>query len=127
MQKYIKKLYRESKEEYYKEVDKWLGKKNKKFIITVNPETLMLSRNDKELKEALDSKDVSLIPDGIAVVKACKWLKYPVNERITGVDLAEHLLEVANKNSYSLYLFGAKEEVLNALVEKIKREFPNFS
>lgn len=125
MQKYLKSLFKESKEEYYKEVDKWLDNETKKFVLTVNPETLMLSNDDKELKEALDSKDASLIPDGIAVVKACKWLKCPVRERITGVDLAEHLLEIANKKKYSLYLFGAKSEVIESLVKKIKNDYSN--
>lgn len=127
MQKYLEKLYKKSKEEYYTEVDKWLKKKSKKFILTVNPEMLMLSKTDKELEEALNSKYASLIPDGIAVVKACKWFKCPVNERITGVDLAKHLLDVANECKYSLYLFGAKKEVIDILVKKINKEYSNIN
>ena len=120
LQEYLKKLYKDSKDSYYTELDNDLNSKKKRFIITVNPETLMMSEKDEELKNILDG-NYSFVPDGIAVVKAARKLGINVNERITGIDIAEHLLNVANTNKYSMYLFGAKEEVIQALVEKIKK------
>lgn len=125
MKEYINKLYKKDKESYYKEINNDLKNKKKRFIVTVNPETLMVCKNDDELKAILDDDNVSFVPDGIAVVKASKWLNMPVKERITGVDIAEYLLELANKNKYSMFLFGAKKEVIEALVDKIKNEYPN--
>ena len=122
MQKYLKKIYRDSKDKYFNELARDLKNKKKRFIVTVNPETLMI--NDNELKKILDD-NFSFVPDGIAVVKAARKLGINVNERITGIDIAEYLLNVANENSYSLYLFGAKEEVINLLVDKIKNEYQN--
>ena len=124
MQEYLKKLYKDSKDSYYNELDKILKNKEKRFIITVNSETLMKSENDRELENILKG-NYSFVPDGIAVVKAAKKLDINISERITGIDIAEHLLKVANINKYSMYLFGAKEEVIQALVEKIKKEYKN--
>ena len=124
MQEYLKKLYKDSKDNYYNELDKILKNKEKRFIITVNSETLMKSENDRELENILKG-NYSFVPDGIAVVKAAKKLDINISERITGIDIAEHLLKVANINKYSMYLFGAKEEVIQALVEKIKKEYKN--
>ncbi len=124
MQEYLKKLYKDSKDSYYKELDNDLNSKKKRFIITVNPETLMMSEKDKELENILDG-NYSFVPDGIAVVKAARKLGINVNERITGIDIAEYLLNVANENSYSIYLFGAKEDVIGLLVDKIKSEYQN--
>lgn len=124
MKEYIKKLYKDSKETYFKEMDLWLKGGNKKIIVTVNPETLMLSEKNDNLKKLMDNDCVSLVPDGIAVVKASKWVKSPVLERITGIEISEELLKLANKNKYSLYLLGAKEEVVNELVNKIKVDYP---
>ena len=124
MQEYLKKLYKDSKDNYYNELDKILKNKEKRFIITVNSETLMKSENDRELENILKG-NYSFVPDGIAVVKAAKKLDINISERITGIDIAEHLLKVANINKYSIYLFGAKEEVIQALVEKIKKEYKN--
>ena len=124
MQEYLNKLYKDSKESYYELLENDLKNKEKRFIITVNPETLMLCENNKILKEILDG-DYSFVPDGVAVVKGANKIGIKVKERITGIDIAEHLLNVANKNNYSIYLFGAKNSVINALVAKIKVDYPH--
>ena len=62
MKEYINKLYKNSKETYFKEMDLWLRGGNKKIIVTVNPETLMLSEKNDNLKKLMDSKCVSLVP-----------------------------------------------------------------
>ena len=126
MQEYLNKIYKESKDSYYELLSSELKNKQKRFIVTVNPETLMLSETNKILKEILDS-DYSYVPDGVAVVKAAHKLNINISERITGIDIAEYLLKCANENKYSLYLFGAKNSVINTLVDKIKKEYPNIS
>lgn len=125
MKKYITKLYKKSKESYYKILEKDLKNKNKKFIVTINPETLMIAEKDIELKEILEDDSVSFVPDGIGVVKAAKMIGVDVKERIPGIEIAEKLFEFANENKKSLYLFGAKQEVLNNLKEKIEKIYPN--
>lgn len=125
MKEYLKKLYSKDKESYYKLIAKDLIKEKKRFIITVNPETLMLSETDNELQEMLNDEESSLTPDGIAVVKAAKKLKIDIKERITGIEISEFLLKEANNNCYSLYLFGAKESIVNELKRKIEQEYPN--
>lgn len=127
MKEFLKNLYIKDKNTYFKLLANDLKNKHKRFIITVNPETLMLSENDAELKNILDNKTNSFVPDGIAVVKAARKVGVNVNERITGIDIAEYLLKLANENKYSIYLFGAKEEVINTLIAKIKKEYPNIN
>ena len=126
MKDYLKNLYIKDKNTYFKLLSNDLKNNHKRFIITVNPETLMLSENDKELKKILDG-NYSFVPDGIAVVKAARKVGTNVNERITGIDIAEYLLKLANENKYSIYLFGAKAEVVEKLVNRIKVEYPNFN
>lgn len=125
MKKYLEKLYKKDKKTYFKLLENDLKHKHKRFIITVNPETLMISEKDEELKKILDNDNISLVPDGIAIVKAARKLGIKVEERITGIDIAEHLLKVANEKKYSLYLFGAKKEVINKLIEVIKEKYTN--
>ena len=127
MKEFLKNLYTKDKNTYFKLLANDLKNKHKRFIITVNPETLMLSENDAELKNILDNKTNSFVPDGIAVVKAARKIGVNVTERITGIDIAEYLLKLANENKYSIYLFGAKEEVINTLISKIKKEYPNIN
>lgn len=121
----LKKIYQKSKEDFYQELSEWLIKKSKKIIITANPETFMISEKDQDLKKILSDSNNSLVPDGIAIVKACQKLGINIKERITGIEICEYLLNLANENSYSLYLFGAKEDVIEKLVKKIQTEYPN--
>ena len=127
MKEYLKNLYTKDKNTYFKLLANDLKNEHKRFIITVNPETLMLSESDAELKNILDNKTNSFVPDGIAVVKAARKVGVNVTERITGIDIAEYLLKLANENKYSIYLFGAKEEVINTLIAKIKKEYLNIN
>lgn len=118
-------LYKDSKDKCYKLIEKKLKNKEKTFIVTANPETYMLSYKDKEVNSILFSKENLIVPDGIAIVKTANYLGYKINERITGVDLAEYLLELANKNKYKVYLFGASSEVMGKLERVIETKYPN--
>lgn len=125
MKKFLEKLYKKDKKSFFEILKKDLKNKNKKFIVTVNPETLMIAEKDLELKEILEDDSVSFVPDGIGVVKAAKMIGVDVKERIPGIEIAEKLFEFANESKKSLYLFGAKQEVLNNLKEKIEKNYSN--
>ena len=60
----------------------------KLLINTINAHSYNTARNDKLFAEALTNGDV-LIPDGVSIVKACKWIKAKSQpkERIAGWDL----------------------------------------
>lgn len=127
MKEIFKNIYNKSKEEYFNYLRKILKNNDKKFIITVNPEIVMNSVNNNEILEILINKNNSLVPDGISIVKKAKKYNIDIKERITGVDISEFLLNEANKNKKSIYLFGAKEEVISKLIEKIKSNYPNIN
>ena len=117
-------IYQKSKNEFYEQINNSLKKGKKEFIVTANPETFMISIHDLELEKIILDKNNLIVPDGIAVIKACKKIGMDIKERITGIEICEYLLKIANDQELSLYLFGAKKEVLDKLTEKIKKEFP---
>ena len=127
MQKYLKRIYSQDKNSFYKELANKLETSEKCFVVTVNPESIMQAQNDEVLDKLLLDEDVTLVPDGIAVVKKCRKNDFPVKERITGIDIATYLLDIANKYNYSLYLFGAKKEVIEKLINIIKNDYPNIN
>lgn len=124
IKKYFERLYTKNKNEYYIKLSKYLDNHESKFIVTANPETFKMAKANKEIEDILLNKDNDIIPDGIAIVKAANRYGIKVKERITGIDTAVKLLELMNNKKKSLFLFGAKEEVLNDLLEKIKKEYP---
>lgn len=127
MKEYLSKIYSNSKEDYFLFLKKSLEEGKKQFIITVNPETIMLADKNPLLSKMLLDKSVSLTPDGIAIVKACQKESIKITERITGIEISEFLLKEANIKGYSLYLFGAKQEVVESLAKKINTEYPSIN
>ena len=125
MKEILNNIYSKSCNSYYRFLKKMLKDNNKKFIITANPEIIMHAEKNDEINNMLNDKDVSIVPDGIAVVKAARMVGNNVQERITGVDIAEKLFEYCNELNKSLYLFGAKSEVIDCLTGVIKTKYPN--
>lgn len=121
--KYLNKMYKGTQNEFYEMIGKKLKQNKKTFIITANPETIMFAEKDDEFQRMFDNQFTVVVPDGIGVVKAAKLSGIDITERITGVDIAVKLLEDCNELKKSLYLFGAKQEVIDAMKKVIKTKY----
>ena len=125
MKKLFEKMYKKEEKEFDKILHNNLAKNKKMFIVTANPETMMKSETDTELNKLLNDKNTILVPDGIGVVKASKTLGYDIKERITGIDIANTLLDYGNELKKSIYLFGSKQEVIDSMKDVLKEKYPN--
>ena len=86
--------------------------------VVVNASKVNLMEADQNLAKIVN--DCPLInADGASIVWAAKKLGIPLTERVTGIDLFQDLVKLAADKGYKIYLFGAKEEV----VEKVKAIF----
>ena len=85
----------------------------------------MYGGNDIEVKKLLLDEKTTVVADGIGLVKAAKMLDIQIPERIPGIDIAQQLLEYGNEMEKSVYLFGAKQEVIEVMVDRINKEYPN--
>ena len=72
----------------------------KLLINTINAHSYNTARKDKLFAEALTNGDV-LIPDGVSIVKACKWInaKSQPKERTAGWDLFEFEMNKLERES----------------------------
>lgn len=93
-------------------------------IYTPNTEIVMAAKEDVGLRVLLNKADL-IIPDGIGLIYGSKIKKKPLKERVTGFDTSMNLLDIANENSYSLFLLGGKDGVSKAATENLKRDYPN--
>lgn len=125
MRKYFEKIYRDGFEQFVNVLETQMDNEEKTFVITANPETLMIGADTPLFDEILKSDKTIIVPDGIGVVKAAHMLDIPVKERVTGVEIVQKLFELLNEKGRSLYLLGAKQEVLQKLVERIEIEYSN--
>lgn len=88
----------------------------------VNAAKLVKMRKDHALEESVVTADL-INADGQSVVWASRFLNASVPERVTGIDLMISLVELAYKKNYKIYLFGAKEEVVKAVVDIYSKKY----
>ena len=127
MIKYIKKIYNKTKKEFYELLSKNLLNNEKMFIVTANPETFMIAKDDNEFESLLLNEKITIVPDGVGVLKFANLLGYNVKEKIPGIEIVEQLFKEGNKQSKSIYLFGASKEVIEKLVDKLKNKYPKLN
>lgn len=125
MIEYFRKLYKNSSTEFNEIVKNSLINNNKMFIVTANPETLMTAEKDINLKKTLLDDNTTIIADGIGIIKGAKILGYKTNETIPGIELCSKLFEYCNELKKSIFLFGAKEEVVKKLTDMISQNYPH--
>lgn len=104
-------------------VDRCIAQREACSIAAVNPEKVMRASKDNALLEALKNATL-LIPDGIGVVLAARFLGLARMERVAGSDLMPQLCKHAAKKGYPIYLFGASEEVNDRAVEVLRDKYP---
>ncbi len=124
---YLRRVFPGSAEEFCKKAGNAMRSGERLFIVTANPEILMYAQRDPAVRELLLAPETAITPDGISVVKAMRACGLPARERITGVDLAERLLRQAGEEGRSVFLLGAKEEVVSALADKLRSEHPGIT
>lgn len=93
-------------------------------VVTANPEMIDAAGKNTELKETINSGDL-VTPDGVGVVWAAKYLGNPVPERVTGIDLIEALLPVAETGGWKIALVGAKPGVADLAARRIGAVYPH--
>ena len=87
-----------------------LGRGEPTAVYTPNPIMLQTAAGNSELRAALERADLNL-PDGIGVVMAARMLGESLEGRLSGVDMAGHLLALAAARGYRVFLLGGKEGV----------------
>lgn len=86
--------------------------------VVINASKVNLMEGDPALREIVNTCPL-INADGMSIVWAARMLDVPLRERVTGIDLFLRLVELASQKGWGIYLFGAKEEV----VQKVKTTF----
>lgn len=108
----------------------------KLLINTINAHSYNTARKDSLFAEALTNGDV-LLPDGVSIVKACKWIKAKSlpKERIAGWDLFVFEMEKLERESEELrtkseeskivMFMGSSQNVLDLIVKRAAEVYPH--
>ncbi|GMQ29538.1 WecB/TagA/CpsF family glycosyltransferase [Algoriphagus confluentis] len=97
----------------------------KKYIInTINPHSYCIAEEDDEFKSALTSSDI-LIPDGVGIVWATRFMYGAKIRKISGYDLHMHFLNLLDKEKGKVFYLGSTGSTLTKIQNRLQREFPN--
>lgn len=106
-------------------VDNTISKGEQLHHVVVNAGKIVAMQSDLQLRQSVNESDL-INADGQAVVWASKILRKPLKERVAGIDLMVNLVELAHKKNYKVFFFGAKEEVVKAVVDNYSKTYsPN--
>ena len=108
----------------------------KLLINTINAHSFNTAKKDQLFADALTNGDV-LIPDGVSIVKACRWIKAKSQpkERIAGWDLFSFEMEKLERESEELrtkseesktvMFMGSSQKVLDLIVKRAAVDYPH--
>lgn len=102
-----------------------VGESNSKQMVnTINPHSYCVAQKDTLFNKALKRSDI-LLPDGIGIVWATRFLNGKRIPKIAGADLHNYCLEKANKTGKKVFYLGAAQSTLDKIKSRLKNEYPN--
>ncbi len=99
-------------------------KSDKILINTINAHSYNTTLKDKEFAISLQNSNV-LVPDGVSIVLAIKWLTGQKLNKIAGADLFFYEMERLKKNGGKVFFLGSTEETLAKIKTRAAKEYTN--
>ena len=97
---------------------------SKTLISTINANAFNIAQTDILYQEALKSSDI-LLPDGISVAWAIRWINGRKLKKIAGADLFFYEMERLQKVAGRCFFLGSSESTLAKLKKRTALEYPN--
>ena len=95
-------------------------------VVTANAEILYHAYKNPALLSILNNAAL-VTADGSGVLWAAKYLGHPIPGRVTGVDLLQGLLPLAEKNKWRVFFLGAAPLTLEEAVLRIRESYPGLN
>ena len=114
------------KEDILKILEQRVAENKKTYVVTANAEIAMYAKENVSYFNIITKADY-IVPDGIGVVKGAQILKKEIKERVPGIELMVDLLKIADKFNQKVYFYGAKNEVIEKMIKRIKSDYPNIN
>jgi N-acetylglucosaminyldiphosphoundecaprenol N-acetyl-beta-D-mannosaminyltransferase len=91
--------------------------------MAINAAKIVAMHHDKALHRLVDDCEL-ITADGQAVVWASRLLGDPLPARVAGIDLMLELLALAERRGYRVYVLGARADVLERAVARLRELHP---
>lgn len=108
------------------QIDGFIAARTPHYNIAINAAKVVSYREDASLRDAVDHAHL-LTMDGQSVVWAARALGQAAPARVAGVDLMQALLAHSAARGYSVYLLGARQDVVEDCVAIATQRHPGLA
>ncbi|HET6844175.1 MAG TPA: WecB/TagA/CpsF family glycosyltransferase [Candidatus Angelobacter sp.] len=105
-------------------VESFIEQGGPRRYFAVNIHKIVTCRHSPEMHRIANHSDL-VTADGQPILWASRWFGRPLKGRVNGTDLMERLVDLAARRQYGVYLLGAQDEVLQAMIKQYRQRFPD--
>lgn len=110
-------------EEALSRIEELIRARKPSYVVTPNVDVLVQLQTDPDFKRIYESAAL-VVPDGMPLLWAARFLGTPFKEKVSGSDLFVELCGLAARKGYGVYLMGAMPGVAVRAAEVLKSRFP---
>lgn len=107
-------------------VEEYIVTKTPLHLMGVNADKINEVNQNELMKKIVNSCGI-INADGASVVLASKYLNKRLPERVAGIDLMQELVKLSSEKEYSVYLLGARQEVVEQTSQVLKEKYENLN
>jgi N-acetylglucosaminyldiphosphoundecaprenol N-acetyl-beta-D-mannosaminyltransferase len=100
------------------------NKGDPEYVVTPNAMHIVSLQNDADFRN-IYHRAFLVVPDGVSLLWAAKFLKTPLNDRINGTDLFEKLCTIASEEGFKVFLLGGRPGAAQKAQEVLQIRHPN--
>jgi len=112
-----------NRDEALRDIEGFFKEERFHYIVTLNPEGVVIAQKDSQFSSVVNEADL-VVADGSWLVRTARFLGEDIKERIAGIDLLLEILKLCKDRGFSVYLLGAKEEVISSAKKRLEEIFP---
>lgn len=108
------------------QIETWIQKEQTKFISIAAVNNLVCALKDPQIM-AIENRADMVTTDGTPLVWILKKRGYKNCSRVYGPTLMLHVLKMAEQKGHGIFLYGCTDELLDKLIENLKKQFPQLN
>ena len=105
------------------QIDRWVRNRSKNYVCVTSVHGIVESQRDDDLKRIHNTAGL-VTPDGMPLVWLMKSRGWSYVSRVYGPDLMLAVMEMSAKREYTHFLYGATENTLERLKERLEKKIP---
>ena len=107
-------------------LEELIQKRKVSYIVTPNVDHIIKLQRDLEFRKVY-REAACVLPDGMPILWAGKFLGTPLKEKISGSDLVPRLCEIAAQKGYRLFFLGGRPGAADKAKERLSKRLPSLN